>query len=356
MSTTTLTAGAPSSGRISVALDRDAADERDRQGGEEGAPVRQPVVDQRPGEIGTEGRHLALREVDHARRAVDDHERERQRPVDAAGGEAADDLLPELAHPALVAEVALADGVVGAQPRARAFDGDAADLEHVGAARGGERDAGVLLDDEDGEALGGVQAAEDGEDLADDERRQAERGLVEQQQPRPGEQGAAEREQLLLAAGEGARLLVAPVGELREELVDAGEVAGERVPARVAAEPQVLLDGQLDEGSAALGDVRDPEPRDRVGAGASAERTAAEDDRPLAADGAGDGAQRRRLAGAVGAEDGDDLALADLEADAVERLDGPVAGLDLVQLEQRAQRSRSRSRAIRPSSSPAARR
>ena len=43
---------------------------------------------------------------------------------------------------------------------------------------------------------------------------------------------------------------------------------------------------------------------------------------------AGDRAQDRGLAGAVGAEDGDDLALRHLQADAADRLDRTVEGLD----------------------------
>ena len=60
----------------------------------------------------------------------------------------------------------------------------------------------------------------------------------------------------------------------------------------------------------------------------------ARSDRAGAADGAGDGAQRRRLAGAVGAEDGDDLALVDVERDPVQCLHRAVARLDLLELEQ----------------------
>src|SRR5438105_3841763 len=47
-----------------------------------------------------------------------------------------------------------------------------------------------------------------------------------------------------------------------------------------------------------------------------------------------DRTERRRLAGAVRAEDGDELALADRERDAVQRPHRPVARLDVVQLEQ----------------------
>ena len=44
------------------------------------------------------------------------------------------------------------------------------------------------------------------------------------------------------------------------------------------------------------------------------------------------GAQRRRLAGAVRAEHGDDRPLGHLERDAAQRLNRPVAGLDVLEL------------------------
>ena len=85
--------GRPSTGRMSVALDGHAAAERDQQGQGERRPVRKAVVHQRPGDESRERRHLALREVDDVRRSVDEHEREREAPVDRARREAARDLL-----------------------------------------------------------------------------------------------------------------------------------------------------------------------------------------------------------------------------------------------------------------------
>ena len=55
---------------------------------------------------------------------------------------------------------------------------------------------------------------------------------------------------------------------------------------------------------------------------------------PVAADAAGDGAQRRRLPGAVGSEDGGDLSLLDAERDAVQRLYRSVPGCDAFELEE----------------------
>ena len=54
---------------------------------------------------------------------------------------------------------------------------------------------------------------------------------------------------------------------------------------------------------------------------------------------AGDGPQRGCLAGAVRAEQSDDLTLLDVQGDAVQRLDRPVTRLDATQLKQRRNRS-----------------
>jgi hypothetical protein len=80
-------------------LDRGAAEERDREREEERRPETEAVVrDQRPRDVGREHPHLALREVDHVRRAVDQDEREREARVDRAVSEPRHDLLHELRH------------------------------------------------------------------------------------------------------------------------------------------------------------------------------------------------------------------------------------------------------------------
>ena len=48
-----------------------------------------------PGDVGGEHRHLALREVHQVRRLVDHHQRQRHAGVDAAGGEAGEDLVQQ---------------------------------------------------------------------------------------------------------------------------------------------------------------------------------------------------------------------------------------------------------------------
>jgi len=68
-----------------------------------------------------------------------------------------------------------------------------------------ERRRDVLLDEQDAHALLAIDGAHDAEDLAGDERREPERGLVEEEQARPQHERAPDREHLLLAPGEAPR-------------------------------------------------------------------------------------------------------------------------------------------------------
>src|ERR1700754_2364989 len=67
------------------------------------------------------------------------------------------------------------------QPVAGVVHDHPADFQNIAVMRRLQRDLGVLLDQQDRHALLFVDAADDGEDLLHQDRRQAERGLVEQQ-------------------------------------------------------------------------------------------------------------------------------------------------------------------------------
>ena len=104
------------------------------------------------------------------------------------------------------------------------------------------------------------------------------------------------------------------------------------VAANVGTEPEVFVDRKLRERPAALGHVCDPDAGDRLGP--PGKPLAREDELAARFHRRRDRAQRRRLAGAVGAEDGDDLALVDGEVDSAQRLQRPVARGDAAQLKQ----------------------
>ena len=224
------------------------------------------------------------------------------------------------------AEVAVAHLVALRQVGGAAGQRDAADLEHDGLVGDAERHRGVLLDEHDGHALA-VDLLDHLGELGDDPRRETQRRLVEQQHARRGHQRAADREHLLLAAGQQAGALARALAEDREQLGHAGPRALARrlVARRQPAGAQVLLHRQVREDAPALRHVHEPAARDprRVHADEAAAREldrAAGDRAALRRERPGDRPQQRALTGAVAAEHGDDRALGHLERDAPQGL------------------------------------
>src|SRR6476661_1440222 len=111
------------------------------------------------------------------------------------------------------------------QPLARVIHDHPAEFKHIAIMRGLERHLCVLLDQQDRHALLFVDAPDDRENLPHQDRRQAERRLVEQQQRRPVHQGAPDRQHLLLAAGELPGWLVQPFPEPRKISIDPLQIA-----------------------------------------------------------------------------------------------------------------------------------
>ena len=127
--------------------------------------------------------------------------------------------------------------------------------------------------------------------------------------------------------------LVCDFGEERERFVDPGRALSAREV--VAREQQVVGDRELREDAMALDHVHEPGPGRlaRRGAGHVA---------PIEAHAAGcrgkqsrDRAQQGRLAGAIGAEQGDDFARIHVQVDAVQHVNLAVAGLERGDGEQR---------------------
>src|SRR5260370_34881136 len=100
---------------------------------------------------------------------------------------------------------------------------------------------GVLLDQEYGELFAAVELANGIEDLLDQDRGEAERGLVEQQQARARHQRAGNGEHLLLAPRKPAAALMQALLQARKQREHALEILGEmRGLASRAALLQVL--------------------------------------------------------------------------------------------------------------------
>src|SRR4029077_7839578 len=178
-----------------------------------------------------------------------------------------------------------------------------AGLEDVAAARHPQPPHRVLLDEQDRRALL-VDLQDRLEDPLDEDRGKPHRRLVQQEQPRMRHERTADRDHLLLAAGEGSRALLLSFREPGKQRVDPFEVAAElrAVTALEGAHLEVLEPGHAREELAALGRLRDAEPNDVVRRLAG-DVLATEHDRaaPRMVEPV-DRAEHRRLSGAVRAD------------------------------------------------------
>jgi len=92
-------------------------------------------------------------------------------------------------------------------------------LDDVIAVGDGLGEAEVLLDEQDGKALL-LQPRDRAADLLHDHRRESFGRLVQHEETRAGPQDAADREHLLLAAGELRALALQPLAQVRKQLVN----------------------------------------------------------------------------------------------------------------------------------------
>src|SRR5688572_27242313 len=117
--------------------------------------------------------------------------------------------------PRLSSEVVLPYVGILEQLAARAFEAVASELEHEASMRHGQRLLRVLLDHQDRRAFA-VDLRDRIEDDLDHARIEAERRFVDQEQLGAEQERDRHLEDLLLAAGQRARLAAAAAGEHRE--------------------------------------------------------------------------------------------------------------------------------------------
>ena len=232
------------------------------------------------------------------------------------------------------AQIGAAQLVAGQQLGGRAGKSQRAVLQHVGAVGDLERLADVLLDEQHRQAVV-AQAPDQREHLLDEDRRQAERRFVEDEQARLGHQAAADRQHLLLAAAHRAGPLALALGKAREGGEDALEVAClALVRAGIRAELQVLAHAEVGEDAPPLGHLDEPGLDDTAGVRACQHLAAEAHFAIPRGQQRADGVVQGGLAGAVAAEERDDLARKHVEGDAAQHLDATVAGAQLAHLQQ----------------------
>ena len=212
-----------------------------------------------------------------------------------------------------------------------------------------EGEVGVLLDEENGDAVGFINLHDLLENRADEAWGDAEGRLVEHEELRVAHERAADGEHLLFAAGECA-------GGLFDALLQAGENAEDVIAVfcdeggvvlEVGAHREIFVDGEVGENHATLGDVAEAAGDDFV-RGEGGDIFAEEGDgAALGAEEAGDGAERGGFPGPVATDERDDGALLDLEGDAAEGADGTVGNGEVGDGEHRLSEGRGRSGGLR---------
>src|SRR5262245_33595845 len=123
---------------------------------------------------------------------------------------------------ALAAEIEFLDVGMAAQALRRSVEHDAAVLHHVAVVGDLQRHGRALLHDQDGDAELAADLGQPPQQILHHDRRQAERKLVHQQQLRPADQRAGQRQHLPLAAGEQPTDAALELAEPGKKLVDQG--------------------------------------------------------------------------------------------------------------------------------------
>ena len=215
-------------------------------------------------------------------------------------------------------------------------EADRAALHEVRPLGDRERDVDALLHQDHGGALVG-HPLHDRQQLADDDRRKPERQFVDQQHSRLGDERHAQRQHLLLAAAEVARVAMQPLAQQREHLQHFLDGLGATLgvaAARPAGQLQVLLHRQATEHALAARHLADAERGDLVGWRVG-DVAAVENDRTAVGfHHTADRLQQRALASAVGAQQRNDLAFLDVEVDAEQHLPAAVARVEIADQQQ----------------------
>jgi len=216
---------------------------------------------------------------------------------------------------------------------AGSLHGDRAALDHVAAIDDGQKRPRVLVSDQDGDAeLPDVPDRVD--DLELQRRRQPQKRLIQEQQAGLGHERSPDGEHLLLAAAEESGGPVAQLKQNRKQLPDVLEhLLRLGAASQAGADFEILQHATFREDASALGAKDDPlfnaQARFELGDIPAPIANLPDDGDLLAAssllfdlaveDDAGDRVHQCRLAGAVGADEADDLRLAHFQRNVVDR-------------------------------------
>src|SRR5215212_7606212 len=228
------------------------------------------------------------------------------------------------------------DLIAGKKLLAGTRHGDTAVDHHIAAVGKLQRVEGILLDEEDGDSLGAVEFTDGGENLLHDQRREPERGLVQQQQARTCHQCACDGEHLLLAARERAAALALTFAENGKQNKGTFEVFL-KVFRIGGGSPhlKVLEHRHAGKDAPALGRLRYAHAHDLMGGQVGDVSAVVEDAAGAGAVDAADRHHQSGLAGTVRADESGDFSLVDVHVDAAKGLDSAIEGFNALDAEQR---------------------
>ena len=171
-----------------------------------------------------------------------------------------------------------------------------------------------------------MELLDDGKNLLHQQRRQAHGGLIHQHNAGIGHQGPAGGQHLLLAAGEGARQLLPALLQPGEVGIDLFQILVDfmLILQDIGPHAQVFLHGHAGKHMASFRHMGQAHVDDLMGRRLLQVLPVQGHGAGGGSNQAGDGVQGGGFAGAVGADEGDQLPFPHAEGDALQGVDGPV--------------------------------
>src|SRR5260370_26643104 len=251
--------------------------------------------------------------------------------------------------PTLHSQVLMDDGVVDPQVGRHGVVSDDAFFDDVDPSAGLQGQWYILFDQQHGDIFA-VEHVNNRQDFGHHTGHQSLCWLIQQDDFRLEHHRARNGEHLLLTTGERAAGLVATLGQYREVAVDLIQQFGlSSLAHTVAIEPraEIFGDRQQSENPPIFRHIADPEPRQPM-CRQMGDRPTLKQHPPLARmDEPHDRLERRALANPVATEEADHLAYSDSERDPVENMALAVIGMDIVDFDQRRDRSAVRAHVFR---------
>ena len=178
-----------------------------------------------------------------------------------------------------------------------------------------------------------MQFLDDAEYLIHDNRGKAHRGLIQHHELGVGHQGPGHGQHLLLAAGQGACHLLTPLLQAGEIVEDHFQILLRNGLVDVCTHLQIFLNGHLQKDAASLRHMGQARTQQLIGLRVGDVLAAEGNGSRPGVHQAGDSLQDGALARAVGADQGHDFPVANLERHVFHRVNGAVVYVNILNLQ-----------------------